>query len=172
MEKGNKEHKSYEVSTENKTTSKQKEDTPKLQEGKQPVGKLVMKRIKRPTKAPPPPPTASKKVHFKPEIENVSPQDSGYESSLSEDSGHEEISNYQEKKSKASTKDSRPSKLPKEEPIYATIRKEHIEAKRESRKKQAPVPKPKNLGSADQQVSTKTRIVGVTSQNQLKVNQS
>ena len=77
--------------------------------------------------------------------------------------------------------------MPKEEQIYATIPKEHIEAKRESRKKQAPVPpvpnatnqearqkpkkdkpkilpKPKNLGSADQQVSTKTRIVGVTSQ--------
>uniref|UniRef100_A0A3B0IZP6 Uncharacterized protein n=1 Tax=Wolbachia endosymbiont of Aleurodicus dispersus TaxID=1288877 RepID=A0A3B0IZP6_9RICK len=182
--KNNKEHKSYEVSSKNKTTSKQKEDTPKLQEGKQPVGKLVMKRIKRPTTAPPPPPTASKKVHFKPEIENVSPEDSGYESSLSEESGHEEISNYQEKSSKSSTKDSRHSKLPKEEPIYATIPKEHIEAKRENRKKQAPVPNatnqearqetkkdkseilsnPKRLDIVDQQVSTKPIIVEVTSQ--------
>ncbi|MGL9757746.1 MAG: hypothetical protein ACR5LA_02590 [Wolbachia sp.] len=181
------EYKSHQVSSKNKTISKQKEDTPKLQEGKQPVGKLVMKRIKRPTTAPPPPPTASKKVHFKPEVENVPPEDSGYESSLSEESGYEEISNYQEKKSKASTKDSRHSKLPTKEPIYATIPKEHIEAKRESRKKHAPVPpvpnatnqearqetkkdkseilpKPKRLGIVDQQVSTKPRIVGVTSQ--------
>lgn len=188
--KNNKEHKSYEVSSKNKTTSKQKEDTFKLQKGKQPAGKSGMKKIKRPTTAPPPPPTDSKKVHFKPEIENVSPEDSGYESSLSEESGHEEISNYQEKKSKASTKDSRHSKLPKEEPIYATIPKEHIEAKRENRKKQAPVPnatnqearqetkkdkseilpKPKNLGSADQQVSTKPIIVEVTSQKSAKSN--
>ncbi len=185
--KGNKEHKSYEVSTENKTTSKQKEDTPKLQEGKQPVGKLVMKRIKRPTTAPPPPPTASKKVHFKPEIENVSPEDSGYESSLSEESGHEEISNYQEKSSKSSTKDSEDSKLAKKEPIHKTKPKKNAGTRRGYKKRQAPelpalnatnqeirqetkedkseiLSNPKRLDIVDQQVSTKPIIVEVTSQ--------
>ncbi|WP_264374955.1 hypothetical protein [Wolbachia endosymbiont (group B) of Carcina quercana] len=185
--KGNKEHKSYEVSTENKTTSKQKEDTPKLQEGKQPVGKLVMKRIKRPTTAPPPPPTASKKVHFKPEIENVSPEDSGYESSLSEESGHEEISNYQEKSSKSSTKDSEDSKLAKKEPTHKTKPKKNAGKRRGYKKRQAPEPpalnatnqeirqetkedkseilsNPKRLDIVDQQVSTKPIIVEVTSQ--------
>ncbi|MFT4314609.1 MAG: hypothetical protein AB3P11_06020 [Wolbachia pipientis] len=185
--KNNKEHKSYEVSTENKTTSKQKEDTPKLQEGKQPVGKLVMKRIKRPTTAPPLPPTASKKVHFKPEIENVSPEDSGYESSLSEESGHEEISNYQEKSSKSSTKDSEDSKLAKKEPTHKTKPKKNAGTRRGYKKRQAPEPpalnatnqeirqetkedkseilsNPKRLDIVDQQVSTKPIILGVTSQ--------
>ncbi|QCB62820.1 hypothetical protein EJB00_04490 [Wolbachia endosymbiont of Drosophila mauritiana] len=185
--KGNKEHKSYEVSTENKTTSKQKEDTPKLQEGKQPVGKLVMKRIKRPTTAPPPPPTASKKVHFKPEIENVSPEDSGYESSLSEESGHEEISNYQEKSSKSSTKDPEDSKLAKKEPTHKTKPKKNAGTRKGYKKRQAPEPpalnatnqeirqetkedkseilsNPKRLDIVDQQVSTKPIIVEVTSQ--------
>lgn len=183
-EKNNKEHKSYEVSSKNKTTSKQKEDTFKLQKGKQPAGK---KKIKRPTTAPPPPPTDSKKVHFKTEIENVSPEDSGYESSLSEESGHEEISNYQEKKSKASTKDSRHSKLPKEEPIHKTKPKKNAGTRRGYKKRQAPEPpalnatnqeirqetkedkseilsNPKRLDIVDQQVSTKPIIVEVTSQ--------
>lgn len=182
--KNNKEHKSYEVSSKNKTTSKQKEDTFKLQKGKQPAGK---KKIKRPTTAPPPPPTDSKKVHFKTEIENVSPEDSGYESSLSEESGHEEISNYQEKKSKASTKDSRHSKLPKEEPIHKTKPKKNAGTRRGYKKRQAPEPpalnatnqeirqetkedkseilsNPKRLDIVDQQVSTKPIIVEVTSQ--------
>ncbi|MFL3877140.1 hypothetical protein [Wolbachia endosymbiont of Trichogramma kaykai] len=189
--KSNKEHKSYEVSTENKTTSKQKEDTPKLQEGKQPVGKLVMKRIKRPTTAPPPPPTASKKVHFKPEIENVSPEDSGYESSLSEESGREEISNYQEKSSKSSTKGSEDSKLAKKEPTHKTKPKKNAGARRGYKKRQAPDPpalnatnqeirqetkedkseilsNPKRLDIVDQQVSTKPIIVEVTSQKSAK----
>lgn len=182
--KNNKEHKSYEVSSKNKTTSKQKEDTFKLQKGKQPAGK---KKIKRPTTAPPPPPTDSKKVHFKTEIENVSPEDSGYESSLSEESGHEEISNYQEKKSKASTKDSRHSKLPKEEPIHKTKPKKNAGTRRGYKKRQAPEPpalnatnqeirqetkedkseilsNPKRLDIVHQQVSTKPIIVEVTSQ--------
>lgn len=199
--KGNKEHKSYEVSTENKTTSKQKEDTPKLQEGKQPVGKLVMKRIKRPTTAPPPPPTIpnelkpepqekvstteKKKVCFKSKPEIIPFSDSGY-ASLSDEESDETISNYQEKGS-----------------IYASVPKEHIKAKRVSKQQQQSKPliplkpsiaprvpnansqearqktkkdkpkiltKPKNLGSADQQVSTKTRIVGVIPKKSAKSN--
>lgn len=126
-------------------------------------------------------------MRFKSEPEIISFDDSGYESSLSEESGHEEISNYQEKSSKSSTKDSEDSKLAKKEPPYKTKSKENVEAKRGRKKKQAPVPpvpnaigqevsqkpkkdkpeippKPNNLGSADQQVSTKPRIVEVTSQ--------
>ncbi|MHC3898147.1 UNVERIFIED_CONTAM: hypothetical protein LBW93_04525 [Wolbachia endosymbiont of Nasonia longicornis] len=152
-----------------------------------------MKKIKRPTTAPPPPPTDSKKVHFKPEIENVSPEDSGYESSLSEESGHEEISNYQEKSSKSSTKDSEDSKLAKKEPTHKTKPKKNAGTRRGYKKRQAPeppalnatnqeirqetkkdkseiLPKPKNLGSADQQVSTKTRIVGVIPKKSAKSN--
>lgn len=188
--KDNKGHKSYEVSTENKTTSKQKEDALKLQEGKQPAGKSGMKKIKRPTTAPPPPPitsnelkpepqkkvatTEKKKVRFKSKPEIIPFDDSGYES-LSDEESDKKISNYQEKGS-----------------IYVTVPKEHIEAKRESRKKQPPKPsiappmpnaigqevrqkpkkdkpeippKPKNLG---QQVSTKPRIVGVTPKKSAK----
>lgn len=63
-------------------------------------------------------------------------EDSGYGSSLNEDPEYEEISNYQEEKSKSLTKDLRNLQSIKEEPIYATIPKEHIEAKRENRKKQ------------------------------------
>ncbi|MCA7010908.1 hypothetical protein [Wolbachia endosymbiont of Tribolium confusum] len=63
-------------------------------------------------------------------------EDSGYGGSLNEDSEYEEISNYQEEKSKSLTKDLRNLQSIKEEPIYATIPKEHIEAKREHRKKQ------------------------------------
>ncbi|TVS92791.1 hypothetical protein COM42_005565 [Wolbachia pipientis] len=101
----------------------------------------------------------------------VNYNDSGYESSLSEESGHEEISNYQEKKSKSLTENSQSSKSPKEEPIYATIPKEHIEAKRENRKKQqskppilpkpsiAP-PLPKKMFTAGQEVRQKPKVVG------------
>lgn len=193
--KKQKEYKPHQVSSKNKTISKQKEDTPKLQEGKQPVGKLVMKRIKRPTTAPPPPPTVpnelkpepqekastteKKKVYFKSKPEIIPFSDSGY-ASLSDEESDEKIPNYQEKGS-----------------IYAAVSKEHIKTKRVSKqqqqskppiplkpsiasrvpnannqearqkpKKDKPkiLPKPKNLGSADQQVSTKPRIVGVTSQ--------
>ncbi|WP_343288943.1 hypothetical protein [Wolbachia endosymbiont of Encarsia formosa] len=63
-------------------------------------------------------------------------EDSGYGGSLNEDHEYEEISNYQEEKSKSLTKDLRNLQSIKEEPIYATIPKEHIEAKRENRKKQ------------------------------------
>lgn len=63
-------------------------------------------------------------------------EDSGYGGSLNEDPEYEEISNYQEEKSKSLTKDSRNLQSIKEEPIYATIPKEHIEAKREHEKKQ------------------------------------
>ncbi|BET34968.1 MULTISPECIES: hypothetical protein [Wolbachia] len=63
-------------------------------------------------------------------------EDSGYGGSLNEDPEYEEISNYQEEKSKSLTKDLRNLQSIKEEPIYATISKEHIEAKREHRKKQ------------------------------------
>jgi len=63
-------------------------------------------------------------------------EDSGYGGSLNEDPEYEEISNYQEEKSKSLTKDLRNLQSIKEEPIYATIPKEHIEAKRENRKKQ------------------------------------
>lgn len=63
-------------------------------------------------------------------------EDSGYGGSLNEDPEYEEISNYQEEKSKSLTKDLRNLQSIKEEPIYVTIPKEHIEAKRENRKKQ------------------------------------
>ncbi|WP_425383585.1 hypothetical protein [Wolbachia endosymbiont (group A) of Melieria omissa] len=49
-------------------------------------------------------------------------EDSGYGSSLNEESVYKEISNYQEKKSKILIENSQSSKSPKEEPIYATIR--------------------------------------------------
>lgn len=63
-------------------------------------------------------------------------EDSGYGGSLNEDPEYEEISNYQEEKSKSLTKDLRNLQSIKEELIYATISQEHIEAKREHRKKQ------------------------------------
>lgn len=54
---------------------------------------------------------------------------------LNEDPEYEEISNYQEEKSKSLTKDLRNLQSIKEEQIYVTIPKEHIEAKREHRKR-------------------------------------
>ncbi|MFP3024222.1 MAG: hypothetical protein ACEY3K_15610, partial [Wolbachia sp.] len=50
--------------------------------------------------------------------------DSGYGSSLNEEHEYEDISNYQEKKSKILIENSQSSKSPKEEPIYATVSKE------------------------------------------------
>ncbi|WCR58947.1 MAG: hypothetical protein PG978_000361 [Wolbachia endosymbiont of Ctenocephalides felis wCfeF] len=176
------EHKPHKVSLESRTTSKQKESASNR-----------MKKIKRPTTAPPPPPTApnelkpepqkkvatteKKKVRFKSKPEIISFDDSGY-GSLSDEESDKKISNYQEKES-----------------IYATVPKEHIEAKRASKQQQQskpPIPpkpsvippvskkisatdqearqKPKKdkpeippkPKSADQQVSMKPRIVGVT----------
>ncbi|WP_353287305.1 hypothetical protein [Wolbachia endosymbiont (group B) of Gerris lacustris] len=190
------EYKPHQVSSKNKTISKQKEDTPKLQEGKQPVGKLVMKRIKRPTTAPPPPPTVpnelkpepqekastteKKKVHFKSKPEIIPFSDSGY-ASLSDEESDEKIPNYQEKgsiyaavpkehikKTKRVSKQQQQSKppIPLKPSIAPRVPNANNQEARQKPKKGKPkiLPKPKNLGSADQQVSTKPRIVGVTSQ--------
>lgn len=139
------EHKPHKVSLESRTTSKQKESAGNR-----------MKKIKRP--APPPPPTApnelkpepqkkvatteKKKVRFKSKPEVILFDDSGY-GSLSDEESDKKISNYQEKES-----------------IYATVPKEHIEAKRANKQQQQSKPTiPPKPKSADQQVSTKPRIV-------------
>lgn len=184
--KSQEEHKPHEVNLESRTTPRQKKE----KQPKKESASNHMKQIKRPTTAPPPPPitsnelkpepqkkvatTEKKKVRFESKPEIIPFDDSGYES-LSDEESDKKISNYQEKGS-----------------IYVTAPKEHIEAKRESRKKQltkpsiAPPmpnaigqevrqkpkkdkpeipPKPKNLG---QQVSTKPRIVGVTPKKSAK----
>ncbi|MGL9689269.1 MAG: hypothetical protein ACR5K6_06105 [Wolbachia sp.] len=115
-----KEHKPYEVNLESKTTSKQKKE-----EQSKKSASNRMKKIKRPTTAPTPPPTElkpepqkkiatteKKKVRFKSKPEVIPFDDSGY-GSLSDEESDKKISNYQEKGS-----------------IYATVPKEHIEAKR------------------------------------------
>ncbi len=128
-------------------------------------------------------------------------EDSGYGSSLDEGHEYEEVSRYREEKSEILEKKMQSFKLPKEEPIYATIPIEHIEAKRkrkqEQQSKYTVLPKlptaivvpekaslicqevkqesqaifkdvfavssqPKNPGHANQKMSTKPRIVGVT----------
>ncbi|MDG7057161.1 MAG: hypothetical protein LKM43_03360 [Wolbachia endosymbiont of Penenirmus auritus] len=146
------EHKPHEVNLESATTSKQrKEEQPKKESASN-----RRKKIKRP--APPPPTTApnelkpepqkevatteKKKVHFRSKPETISFDDSGY-GSLSDEESDKKISNYQE-----------------EESICVIVPKEHVEAKRANKQQQqSKPPKPK---SADQQVSTKPEIVGVT----------
>ncbi|WP_265034497.1 MULTISPECIES: hypothetical protein [unclassified Wolbachia] len=97
-------------------------------------------------------------------------EDLGYGSSLNEESVYEEISNYQEKKSKILIENSQSSKSPKEEPIYATVSKEHIEAKRERKQKQQsqslvpPKPPrapqvPKKMFTTGQEVRQKSKVV-------------
>lgn len=128
-------------------------------------------------------------------------EDSGYGSSLDEGHEYEEVSHYREEKSEILEKSLPSFKLPKEEPIYATIPIEHIKAKRERRQEQqskhkvspksltsivipekksftsqevkqesqaifkdvlAVSSQPKNPGHANQKMSTKPIIVGVT----------
>uniref|UniRef100_A0A1B0G1P6 Propionyl-CoA carboxylase beta chain, mitochondrial n=1 Tax=Glossina morsitans morsitans TaxID=37546 RepID=A0A1B0G1P6_GLOMM len=94
-------------------------------------------------------------------------EDSGYGSSLNEESVYKEISNYQEKKSKILRENSQSSKSPKEEPIYAIVPKEHIEAKRERKQKQQPQalvpPKPpqvpKKMFTTGQEVRQESKVV-------------
>ncbi|WP_265015518.1 MULTISPECIES: hypothetical protein [unclassified Wolbachia] len=94
-------------------------------------------------------------------------EDLGYGSSLNEEHEYEDISNYQEKKSKILTENSQSSKSPKEEPIYATVSKEHIEAKRERKQKQQPqslVPLkpsqvPKKMFTTGQGVRQESKVV-------------
>ncbi|WP_265026031.1 hypothetical protein ACJZL1_06675 [Wolbachia endosymbiont of Rhagoletis indifferens] len=97
-------------------------------------------------------------------------EDLGYGSSLNEESVYEEISNYQEKKSKILIENSQSSKSPKEEPIYATVSKEHTEAKRERKQKQQsqslvpPKPPrapqvPKKMFTTGQEVRQKSKVV-------------
>ncbi|WP_419246992.1 hypothetical protein ACJZL1_03645 [Wolbachia endosymbiont of Rhagoletis indifferens] len=102
---------------------------------------------------------------------DVNYNDSGHGNSLDEKPGYKEISNYQEKKSKILTENSQSSKSSKEEPIYATVPKKHIEAKRELKQKQqskppilpkpsiAP-PLPKKMFAAGQEVRQKPKVVG------------
>lgn len=96
--------------------------------------------------------------------------DSGYGSSLNEEHEYEDISNYQEKKSKILIENSQSSKSPKEEPIYATVSKEHIEAKRKRKQKQQPqslvLPKPprapqvpKKMFTTGQEVRQESKVV-------------
>ncbi|WP_374698982.1 hypothetical protein [Wolbachia endosymbiont (group B) of Limnophora tigrina] len=96
--------------------------------------------------------------------------DSGYGSSLNEEHEYEDISNYQEKKSKILIENSQSSKSPKEEPIYATVSKEHIEARRERKQKQQPqslvLPKPprapqvpKKMFTTGQEVRQESKVV-------------
>ncbi|WP_264705261.1 hypothetical protein [Wolbachia endosymbiont (group A) of Gymnosoma rotundatum] len=191
-EKSQGKDRSHEVSLEGR---KQKEGTFELRKEEQPKEKLGgnrMRQIKRPTTAPPAAPD-SRKVRFKSEIssdgeskakstssllkgansfsmpdakENPS-EDSGYGSSLNEESVYKEISNYQEKKSKILIENSQSSKSPKEEPIYATVPKEHIEAKRERKQKQQPQslvpPKPpqvpKKMFTTGQEVRQESKVV-------------
>lgn len=174
---------------------KQKEGIFELRKEEQPKEKLGgnrMRQIKRPTTAPPAAPD-SKEVRSKSEIssggesktkstssllkgansfsmpdakENPS-EDSGYESPLSESSEYEEISNYQ---SKIPTENSQSSNPPKEEPIYATVSKEHMEAKRERKQKQQSKPPilpkpsiappiPKKMFTTGQEVRQKPKVV-------------
>ncbi|WP_353276991.1 hypothetical protein [Wolbachia endosymbiont (group A) of Agelastica alni] len=94
-------------------------------------------------------------------------EDLGYGSLLNEEHEYEDISNYQEKKSKILTENSQSSKSPKEEPIYATVSKEHIEAKRERKQKQqpqSPVPPkpsqvPKKMFTTGQGVRQESKVV-------------
>ncbi|WP_341817081.1 hypothetical protein [Wolbachia endosymbiont (group A) of Agelastica alni] len=97
-------------------------------------------------------------------------EDLGYGSSLNEESVYEEISNYQEKKSKILIENSQSSKSPKEEPICATVSKEHIGAKRERKQKQQsqslvpPKPPrapqvPKKMFTTGQEVRQKSKVV-------------
>ncbi|WP_341817258.1 hypothetical protein [Wolbachia endosymbiont (group A) of Agelastica alni] len=191
-EKSQGKDRSHEVSLEGR---KQKEGTFELRKEEQPKEKLGgnrMRQIKRPTTAPPAAPD-SRKVRFKSEIssggesktkstssllkgassfsmpdakENLS-EDSGYESPLSESSEYEEISNYQ---SKIPTENSQSSNPPKEGPIYAIVSQEHIEAKRERKRKQqskplilpkpsiAP-PIPEKMFTTGQEVRQKPKVV-------------
>ncbi|WP_341810653.1 hypothetical protein [Wolbachia endosymbiont (group A) of Campoletis raptor] len=195
-EKSQGKDRSHEVSLEGR---KQKEGTFELRKEEQPKEKLGgnrMRQIKRPTTAPPAAPD-SRKVRFKSEIssdgeskakstssllkgansfsmpdakENPS-EDSGHGNSLDEKPGYKEISNYQEKKSKILTENSQSSKSPREELIYVTVPKEHMEAKRELKQKQqskppilpkssiAP-PLPKKMFTAGQEVRQKPKVVG------------
>jgi len=97
-------------------------------------------------------------------------EDLGYGSSLNEEHEYEDISNYQEKKSKILIENSQSSKSPKEEPIYATVSKEHIEAKRKRKQKQQPqslvLPKsprapqvPKKMFTTGQEIRQESKVV-------------
>ncbi len=101
----------------------------------------------------------------------VNYNDSGHGNSLDEKPGYKEISNYQEKKSKILTENSQSSKSPREELIYVTVPKEHMEAKRELKQKQQskpPIlpkpsiasPLPKKMFTAGQEVRQKPKVVG------------
>ncbi|MDR2046260.1 MAG: hypothetical protein LBP77_04825 [Rickettsiales bacterium] len=97
-------------------------------------------------------------------------EDLGCGSSLNEEHEYEDISNYQEKKSKILIENSQSSKSPKEEPIYATVSKEHIEAKRKRKQKQQPqslvLPKPprapqvpKKMFTTGQEIRQESKVV-------------
>ncbi|XCA33106.1 MAG: hypothetical protein ABS808_04940 [Wolbachia endosymbiont of Polyergus mexicanus] len=97
-------------------------------------------------------------------------EDLGYGSSLNEEHEYEDISNYQEQKSKILIENSQSSKSPKEEPIYATVSKEHIEAKRKRKQKQQPqslvLPKPprapqvpKKMFTTGQEIRQESKVV-------------
>ncbi|WP_264688396.1 hypothetical protein [Wolbachia endosymbiont (group A) of Sympetrum striolatum] len=97
-------------------------------------------------------------------------EDLGYGSLLNEEHEYEDISHYQEKKSKILIENSQSSKSPKEEPIYATVSKEHIEAKRKRKQKQQPqslvLPKPprasqvpKKMFTTGQEVRQESKVV-------------
>ncbi|WP_265017003.1 hypothetical protein [Wolbachia endosymbiont (group B) of Endotricha flammealis] len=185
----------HEVNFESRTTLKQKEDTCKLQKEGQSKAKSDSNSIKKEVALSP-----TTEIMFS-DSESHTYEDSGYGSSLDEGHEYEEVSHYQEEKSKILTKGLQNLKLPKEEPIYATIPIEHIEAKRkrkqEQQSKHTVSPKlptsiiipektsftgqevkqesqaifkdvltvssqSKNLGYANQKMSTKPKIVGVT----------
>lgn len=120
----------HEVNCESRTTFEQKEDTSKLQkEGKSKV-KSDSNSIKKEVALSP-----TKKIMFS-DSEPHTYEDSGYGSSLDEGHEYEEVSHYREEKSKILEKSLQSFKLPKEEPIYATIPIEHIEAKRKRKQEQ------------------------------------
>ncbi|WCR57605.1 hypothetical protein [Wolbachia endosymbiont of Ctenocephalides felis wCfeJ] len=179
------EHKLHAVNLESVTTSKQRKE----EQLKKEAASNRMKKIKRPTMAPPPPPnelkpepqkkvatTEKKKVRFKSKPEVILFDDSGY-GSLSDEESDKKISNYQEKEliyatapkehieAKRANKQQQQSKptIPPKLPVVPPISKKATDLGQKTKKDKPTIPpKPKNLGLADQQVSMKPRIVGVT----------
>ncbi|WP_250296547.1 hypothetical protein [Wolbachia endosymbiont of Oedothorax gibbosus] len=168
---------------------KQKEGTFELRKEEQPKEKLGGNRVRRPTTAPPAAPDSRKVPEISsdgesktkstssllkgansfsiPDAKENPSEDSGYESPLSESSEYEEISNYQ---SKIPTENSQSSKSSKEEPIYATVSKEHIKAKKERKQKQQSKPPilpkpsiappiPEKMFTTGQEVRQKPKVV-------------
>ncbi|WP_353272930.1 hypothetical protein [Wolbachia endosymbiont (group A) of Portevinia maculata] len=163
--KNQEEHKLYGVNLEDRTASKQEENPLyDLQAGDSGYGSSLNEEHEYEDIS-----------HYQEKKQKENPlyeqrEDLGYGSLLNEEHEYEDISNYQEKKSKILIENSQSSKSPKEEPIYATVSKEHIEAKRKRKQKQQPqslvLPKPprasqvpKKMFTTGQEVRQESKVV-------------